>query len=306
MERFKEYKVWLKGLDNNQTEKLKFIFEIVNGLTDVWVSRLMEGYKIRRLFALPKYKNYVPFLADEIFKASEKLTSLDWIQDWRDVYLELADISTDLEKSKKEKEYSNFYGWSIDENEDLPGIFIHGLFSVNVSDEYMNVDIDYQNTSPDDFDYNKLRDVEKVAEFLARFVYLVILVRMLVTKVYVYEPGDNKNNSKLNFNRLFRPEFRTNIPREVIRLLGPGEADAWELKNDKKVWIYDGPESSIMTPFYYLCDLGYIEVPPRKKNEFVAVWLKEFGKDYRAKTFDKAPLDYNSKEHFKEYLLKLK
>jgi hypothetical protein len=121
------------------------------------------------------------------------------------------------------------------------------------------------------------------------------------------KPGQKvKTNSKLTFNKIFRPEHRTHIPDEVIRLLGMGEADAWEMKNNKKEWVFKDPESAIMIPFYYLCELKFIEIPPRKKKEFISIWLKEFGKEYKPKTFYKPPQDYEATEHFKDYLNKLK
>jgi hypothetical protein len=104
------------------------------------------------------------------------------------------------------------------------------------------------------------------------------------------------------FRDIFKTEYRKRIPDDVIELLGPGQADAWELIRGQKKWTYNKPESAIIIPFYLLVKKGFINIDSRCKKLFISSWLKEFGIKYKAKTFDKQPKDYKAVEHFTDYI----
>lgn len=135
---------------------------------------------------------------------------------------------------------------------------------------------------------------------------------MLSTEREILKYSYRKTNVEVSsekpmpFSHLFKREHRAKMPDEVIRLLGPGEADAWEMDDDKKKWTYLKPEGAIMIPYYLLEEKGYIEKNPREKKLRITTWLKEFGIEYKPKTFDRSPKDSRAVEHFTDYINKLK
>jgi hypothetical protein len=298
----KKYNGWLKRLPKEQRDKLDFIYHVAfhKSFHRMWI--LVAQYNFKRMYALPKYKNYRAFANDELFKATEDLTHVDLRIEWKDISIELMDIGDAFMKEEQNK-YTDFIQWNLYNQKEGYWLFLHIISSAGLTEEYLKMDVDYLHNDSRFYNIKNLRDFDKVIEFLSRFYWLIGITG--VVKKQTYNTEIKESSSKLIFNQLFRPEYRDKIPSEVIRLLGPGKADAWELKDGAKKWIYKGPESAIMIPFYHLCGEGYIVIPSRKKKEFITVWLNEFGKDYKPKTFDNAPLDYEATEYFKEYLNKL-
>jgi hypothetical protein len=308
MKKFDQYKNALNELPDEKRGKLKFIQEVAYHNSMFRRQVLISHYHIKRKFALPKYKGYQAFLNDELFKASEDLTRIKLNISLKRIYNELTDIRKDIEKKdlKNDTEVeisSDFFNWLYNNKDGFLGVFAYLIISSGLALEYLDKDIDYQHTKPKDFDIKNLKDLDKIIEFLAQFWFLLGLIigfKKIPSKTEI-----NNRFYKLSFIQLFRSEHRAQIPNEVIRLLGPTEADAWETINKKKIWVFKGPESAIMIPFYILCNKGFIEIPSRGKKDFITVWVKEFGKDYKEKTFDKVPKNYEATEHFTEYLDKL-
>ena len=283
-------------------------------------------FNLRRRFAKPKFKNYETFANYELFKAAEDLPKRDLSGYW-------TLFSKALEKFKEEGkgiEFENCYfldksnkkskkilindksfwiHWHFTTpfyKDHFRLLFYELIIALDLAEDFlqMNIDIEIPFVDSDTTGYKKFNEV---IELVSQFQWIEFLMLIIEYKAYdkeiIIQPG--RKVPDLTFEMLFRKEYRSTIPKEVIRLLGPGEADAWDYKDGKKDWIYAGPESAIMVPFYSLVEMGYIEIPSRGKNKFIKVWLSEFGKDYKSKTFDKIPKDYKSNEYFTEYLNKL-
>lgn len=109
----------------------------------------------------------------------------------------------------------------------------------------------------------------------------------------------------LTYKEIFKPEHRYAIPELTLKYLGPGQADAWEPDGDMKKWKYNGTESAIMIPFFWLVNNGFIKIDSRKKKFFISAWLKEFGVSYKDRTFDNVPKSSHDTQYFDEYMSKL-
>jgi len=184
----------------------------------------------------------------------------------------------------------------------MTGLFIECAYLAGLANEYLKLEYPEEKELPYNFgllrDYNKVIEVIGRAKWISRLIYLLEFV----------SPKANKRgrNPIQSFDKIFKREYRKTIPQEVLRLLGPGEADAWKPgRHNTKHWVYDGPQNSVITPFYILYDLGYIDITSREKKAKITAWLNEFDIKYKPKTFD-YPSKGSVLDYFQEYLNKLK
>ena len=184
----------------------------------------------------------------------------------------------------------------------MTGLFIECAYLAGLADEYLKLEYPKEKELP--YNFGLLRDYDKIIEVIGKAKW----ISRLIYKIELGSPKPSKRgrNPIQSFDKIFKREYRKTIPQEVLRLLGPGEADAWKPgRNNTKHWVYDGPQNSVITPFYILYDLGYIDITSREKKAKITAWLNEFDIKYKHKTFD-YPSKGSVLDYFQEYLNKLK
>ncbi len=253
-----------------------------------------------------KYKTPGHLFSEEVFRAAEKFTSIDLEFNWWDVNFQI----TQIFKKILTGQVSSSYGFVEDDTfkQELRVLLFTALDSSGLMSEYLYTTEAKKEGALKHDGVMELKDIDKVIELLTRFR---VLVHMTATKGIPKELGKigmrvEPPEVKLSFSQLFRPEFRDRVPEEVLILLGPGYAGAWTMgpEHDRQ-WTHDGPENSVITPFYILVDSGFIDIPPRGKRSFIQTWLREFGVEYKPKTFDNGSRGITY-EYFNDYLSRIK
>jgi hypothetical protein len=305
MDRYSIYKDRLSSLDSAKQFKFNFLYSLASVHSDNRMTDFIEPYLMRRRVALFRNNSFESFENEELSRANEEIANVSLKGALMKISSELGEIENEIVEAVSKNNYTQ----KIDHESNMIFVFAAIFFEAHLED-YLDLNLGDNLVIPfeGDFDIKILIDFDKVIELLARYKWYVWLLNTTKGKILDSKSKikSKKQNQKLTFNKLFRAEYRDKIPNEVIRFLGPGEADAWIYKEGKKDWTYEGPESAIIIPFYALIDMGYIVKPPhREKKDFITVWLNEFGKEYKAKTFDRSPMDYKSNEYFTEYLNKL-
>lgn len=100
MTKFVLIKRKLESFNPETKAKFDFIFKLATKYSRSSMVELLNQYNLRRHFALPKYKKYKDFAYDELFKAGEELTRINFNCNWHELDYELTKILEDIEKTK--------------------------------------------------------------------------------------------------------------------------------------------------------------------------------------------------------------
>lgn len=294
---------WIKSLNRSQIERFGFLSHVVMNDSEVRADILEEQYGLRRSFALGRYKTYKEFANHELFNASDELTRADLEIYWPELrdWLQYSRESMQTELLNTDYGVRNFEAL-------IPYLFYLVASQIGLLSYYMDLEIDTVNTPTSEFDTKTVRDLDKIIDFLGRFRWIVRLQTIIANEEYDEIPKERR--STLTFAKLFNREGRANIPKEVIRLLGPGQADGWDYNDTgKMVWVYGKLKSSVVIPFHLLVEMGYIKLDTRLKAEYIKTWLKEFGIAFdikERKRYDKPPKAPEETDHFLYYLGQLR
>jgi hypothetical protein len=215
-------------------------------------AELFEKSYIRRITA----KTDKTMGEEELRRASDELTRIEFPCDWQWVRLELLEAKGEILRAKERGEQYKSFGHY--HNEDI--LFMGLISGAGLLNEYLGTEVGPLPEDLSEYNTGGLKDFDRIVEFMGRFGWVVLLMAMV--EFGKYGSPLEREVRKLSFRDLFRPEYRDTIPGEVIRLLGPGEAKAWAWYQNEKRWVYPGPKNSITVPFFILKDMGYISIPP--------------------------------------------
>ena len=308
---------WYASLNENDLLKIKYLEFQANWDSEEVMMELENKFYLKsELGNIPRSgKENIAFLTEELSIATNDLLSpaipINWDSLKQLIREFKREVSMSLEEdltSNQEDDYDHNDPPDINDSTSysdvtgMTGLFIECAYLAGLADEYLKLEyLEYKELP---YNFALLRDYDKVIEIIGKAKWIARLVYLM--EFGSQKPNKNKRKPIHDFDKIFRREHRKSIPQEVLRLLGPGEADAWKLGRDNtKQWVYNGPQNSVITPFHILCELGYIEVNSREKKAKITAWLNEFNVKYKPKTFD-----YPSKglvfDYFYEYLNKLK
>ncbi|HPR74189.1 MAG TPA: hypothetical protein PLX41_11085 [Bacteroidales bacterium] len=309
MERRDIFLLWFDLLNNDEKEKFDFIIQLLSNHSDKRFHERIIRYELRRKYALYQYKSHDAFARDELYKAIEELSRLESISgvDFLEITNQLIGVKEIIERIDKsdESRLPNDIWDLMDEFDDKQKFLYMTLISSSGLFRYfLGNQMDWSKTDWSSSDNSDLRYFDKIIEIISIIKTIVFLSLIIITQTYKTEV--RLPERKLTFKDIFQPRYRDTIPEEVVKLLGPSQANAWEYESDnQKLWIYPGPQNAIMIPFFLLYKMGYLTFGLGDKKRKVTAWLKEFGVEYKERTFDEPSKVISHYEFFAEYLYKL-
>lgn len=245
------------SFNTEERGKFDFIYILAMVSSGVHLAELEEQYNLRRHFALPKYKNYKDFANDELFKAVEDLTRIDFGCDWEELDLVLMKFLEEYNKTKKTGP------WFPGRTDDMKINFLDVILYAGLVEEYLKMDIDFENANPMDYDIKNLKGFDKIIELFARFKWLIFLKTMIESGVYNKEADIKKNFLPLNDCFLDQKYF-------VSILNNPKVSDLYTKHNDGSYHLKKGKKSHLGGLAHRLWDTGKLNKKILKNHQDLA------------------------------------
>jgi hypothetical protein len=240
-----------------EREKFDFIYILAMVFSGVRMAELEEQYNLRRHFAIPKYKNYKDFAIDELFKAAEYLTNTNIGCDWEELDLELMTFIEEYKKTKKTGP------WIPGRTDDIKINFLGVILYAGLAEEYLKMDIDFENTNPMDYNIKKLRDFDKVIELFARFKWLIFLKTMI-------EAGEYNKKADVKKNLLPLPECFLDQKYFTTILSNPKVSDLFTKHDDGSYNLKKGKKAYLAGLAHRLWDTGKLNKKVLKNHQDLA------------------------------------
>lgn len=218
----KYFNDWINRLNNEQREKFWFLNDVAIIKSQTRMEDLMERFNLRSSFVPPKGKPYKESANDELVKASEELTRTDLSPNWSKIHAELLYIQDKIKKAKTENQ-DFFY---IDHEEKMDLFFWEIVNQDGLIFDYLNREIDYENTDAEEFDEKTLRNFDKIIEFMGRFRWLVELLNIVEDESYLTRA--KKPKKQLSFEYLFKDPSMAKCVKDILKNNGFTKNGVWD------------------------------------------------------------------------------
>ncbi len=266
MDSFTKYSDWLdKNLSKDKREKFEFIQAIAVHYSSLRLWGLIEQYNIRKNFALYKFGSLERFVKDELFNATKELTQIPLFIDWEGLNYEIKRIQKFDSKATRRDEY-----FSPDYLEGKMYVFFRDIiyFSPIIPDlasQYLCQEIDVK-SRPADYDTSNLKDFDKVVDLMARFQWLINIMRVVDSGEY--ENDIKKPIRNLTFESLFRNTDHAHKVKELFETRGYTVTGKWQGLTDAK--------TELLCAYRVLKDLEFLK-PGSKITPTAKIFYSEFG-----------------------------